>query len=196
MSPLRCRRPMRRVAVLAATAPLALAGCHGPRTAPEPVAAVAACPGPTLDTEQWNVISDSAGITYRVPADFAERRDPRIAHRQWNRERTASDSSSGYLWTGFIHSKEFWLTLRRAPSPGMEEMSECIDSVPGRQILVQAWRTPGGIFRDMRRWDRYDVFALVPVEPGLAFYVAGGGSDRRFQTVLLAIARTVVVSYP
>ena len=81
---------------------------------------------------------------------------------------------------GFIHAAEHWLTLRRAPSPGMHEMSECVDSVGGREILVQTWRTAGGIFRNGRRRDRYDVFALLPVRPGFTVYVTGGGSDRRF----------------
>jgi hypothetical protein len=164
-----------------------LAGCHGARTAPRPAPGVAACPAPVLDESHWNVVSDSAGLTYRMPDTFVEHLDTRLPHRTWNSEGT----SSGYLWVGFNHSKEFWLTLRRVPSPGMMEMSECVDSIPGRQILVQAWRTVGGIFDHGRRSDRYDMLTLVPIEPGLTLYVAGGGSDPRIQTILLAIARTV-----
>jgi len=61
---------------------------------------------------------------------------------------------------------------------------------------VQAWRTPGGIFRDGRRWDRYDVFALLPIEPGRTVWVTSGGSDRRFQETALAIVRTVRLPQP
>jgi hypothetical protein len=167
-------------------------GCHGPRTAPEPIAAVPACPGPALDVAGWAAIADSAGVTYRLPGGFIERPDSTLPYRRW----TASDGSSGDLAVGFIHSREHWITLRRAPSPGMHEMSECVDSVAGRQLLVQAWRTEGGIFRDRRRFDRYDVFALVPITPGLTVYLTGGGSDRRFQALLLAMARTLRVGEP
>jgi hypothetical protein len=168
------------------------AACHGARTAPTPAPGVAACPAPALDMSRWQVVSDSAGLTYRMPDTFVEHVDTRLPHRQWNGEGT----SSGYLWVGLIRSKEFWLTLRRVPSPGMMEMSECIDSIPGRQILVQAWRAVGGIFQNGRRSDRYDMFTLVPIEPGLTAYLAGGGSDPRFQTILLGIARTARLPTP
>lgn len=171
-----------------------LGGCHGPRVAPSPSPApgVAACPAPAVDVDRWKVVLDSAGLTYRLPESFVEHFDARLPHRTWNSE----GKSSGYLWVGFNHSKEFWLTLRRVPSPGMMEMSECIDSIPGRQMLVQAWRTVGGIFRNGRRFDRYDMLALVPIEPGLTVFIGGGGSDPQFQTILLAIARTVRVPTP
>lgn len=166
-----------------------VAACHAPRTAPGPALGVAACPAPGLNVSHWNVVSDSAGLTFRIPDTFVEHVDARLPHRTWNSEGT----SSGYLFVGFNHSKEFWLTLRRVPSRGMMEMSECVDSIPGRQILVQAWRMVGGIFKGGRRSDRYDMLTLVPIEPSLTVYMAGGGSDPRFQTILLAIARTVRV---
>lgn len=182
------RRFVIEVALLAAL----VSGCYGPRSAPAPVGAVPACPGPALDVESWDVVSDSAGVTYRLPDGFVEQVDPRLPHRQWSYE----GRSSGYVWIGFNSGGEHWITLRRAPSPGMHEMTECIDSVPGRQVLVQAWRTEGGIFRGGRRSDRYDVLALVPIAPDLTVVLTGGGSDRGFQTLLLAMVRTVRVPPP
>jgi hypothetical protein len=145
-----------------------------------------------MDVKDWALVSDSAGLTYRLPKTFVEQPERELPYRRWN----ADGSASGYVWIGFNRSREHWITLRRAPSPGMHEMTECIDSVAGREILVQAWRTEGGIFQDGRRRDRYDVLALAPIEPGFTVYLAGGGSDRRFQAVLLAIARTVEVPQP
>ncbi len=168
---------------------LLLGACH-PRTAPAPIAAIMACPAPALDVSGWAAVSDSSGVTYRLPPGFRRQPDDGLAHHSWQYE----SASFGDLAIGFIRSREFWLTLRRAPSPGMNEMSECIDSIPGRQILVQAWRTTGGIFRNGRRADRYDVMALVSIDPSITLYLTGGGSDRRFQAMLLAIARTVRLS--
>jgi hypothetical protein len=134
-------------------------------------------------------VSDSAGVTYRIPAAFMGQPSGDLPYRRW----TARGELSGYLWTGFIHSPEHWLTLRRVPSPGMYEMSECVDSVAGREVLVQAWRTAGGIFEQGQRRDRYDVFALVPLKPGLTLYLTGGAADRRTQEVVLAVVRTVTI---
>ncbi len=169
-----------------------LAGCHGPRTAPAPVAAVPACPAPTLDMRTWTLVSDSAGLTYRLPPTFVERPDARLTYRRW----TEGGASSGSVSIGFNHSLEHWITFRRAPSPGMHEMTECIDSIPGREILVQAWRTAGGRFEHGRRSDLYEMLTLVPIEPGLTVWVAGGGADPQFQRILLAISRTVRVPKP
>jgi hypothetical protein len=156
------------------------------------MAAAPACPAPALDPADWTPVRDSARVTYRVPAAFVSEPAGELSYRRW----TARADLSGYLWTGFIRSPEHWITLRRAPSPGMHEMSECMDSVAGREVLVQAWRAEGGIFEQGRRRDRYDVFALVPLEPGLTLYLTGGAADRRTQEVLLAVVRTVAVSRP
>jgi hypothetical protein len=169
-----------------------VAGCHGPKTAPSPSAAVAACPAPVLDLHNWTLVSDSAGLTYRVPPSFVERPDPRLPSRRW----TEGGASSGSVSIGFNHMREHWITFRRAPSPGMREMTECIDSIPGRQILVQAWRTVGGRFEGGRRSDLYEVLTLVPMEPGLTLWIAGGGADPQFQRIVLAIGRTVRLPMP
>jgi hypothetical protein len=76
----------------------------------------------------------------------------------------------------------------------MMEMTQCVDSIGGRQALVQAWRTRGGTFRDGQRMDRYDVFAVVPVSPVLRFYIASGSHRRETQQLALAAVRTIVVA--
>jgi hypothetical protein len=145
-----------------------------------------------FDVGDWPVVADSGDLRYRVPRGFEERSDTSLPYRRW----TVDGRSAGSVAVGLNHSREHWLTLRRAPSPGMREMSECIDSVAGRELLVQAWRTEGGIFRERRRADRYDVFALVPLAPGRTVFLAGGGADRAFQARLLAMVRTVRVGAP
>jgi len=182
-----------RVGACVVIASLALA-CHGaPRSAPTLTASAPACPPPPLTVADWPVIMDSADVSYRLPDGFVERRPRDLPGRHWTYRR---DGSSGTVTVGFIHSREHWTTLRRVPSPGMHEMSVCIDSLAGREILVQAWRMANGIFRNRRRFDRYDVFALLPITPGHTVYVTGGGSDRRFQEIVLAIVRTVRLPSP
>jgi len=184
-------RTVARLVLGAALVTVTLA-CHGPRTAPVPLGAAPACPAPAVATDDWIPVTDSMGVSYRLPPGFVPRPHPELPHDRWSYD----DGTSGYVWVGVNRSLEHWITLRRAPSPGMYEMSECIDSLAGREILVQAWRTPGGIFRDGRRWDRYDVFALLPIEPGRTVWVTSGGSDRRFQETALAIVRTVRLPQP
>ncbi len=180
------------VALRLAALSLFLAGCHAARTAPAPMPAAPACPAPALDPADWTPVSDSAGVTYRVPDAFVEQPPDGLPYRRWKADRDLS----GYLWFGLNRSNEHWITLRRVPSLGMHEMSECVDSVAGREALIQAWRTAGGIFEHGQRRDRYDVFALVPIEPGLTLTITGGAADRRTQEVLLAVVRTVAVSRP
>jgi hypothetical protein len=185
------RRRLARIATVAIAMAVPAAGCQRPQTAPRPALAVAACPGPVLDTRDWRLVMDSADLSYRLPPALVERADTASPHRRW-----FSADSRQIVTVGFIHELEHWITLRRAPSPGMHEMSECIDSIPGRQLLVQAWRTAGGVFRDRRRFDNYEMLALVPIEPGLTVFLTGGGSARETQVLLLAIARTVRIGEP
>jgi hypothetical protein len=151
--------------------------------------AVRACPAPDIGTEGWGIVQDSAGVTYRLPPAFTER--PGLEpYRHWSH----AVDPSGSLTIGFSPSREHWSTLRRVPSPSMQEMTECVEGEEGDQILIQSWRTQGGIFRDGRRADLFEMLALVPVEPMVTLFVTGGGSDPAFQATLLAIARTVRVA--
>jgi hypothetical protein len=75
----------------------------------------------------------------------------------------------------------------------MMEMSQCVDSIGGRQVLVQAWRTRGGTFRNGQRMDRYDVFAVVPVSPERRFYLASGSHRPQTQQTVLEVVRTIAL---
>jgi hypothetical protein len=161
-------------------------GCAGPQRL-EP--ARAACPPPRLATALWVTYADSAGVSFRLPAAYQERA-PRDGVREWDLD----GDNQQYVLAGYISSSNPPASLGRFVSPGMLEMSQCIDSTGGREVLVQSWRTPGGTFRRGRRLDRYDVFAVVPVRPDLRFYVASGGYERRAQDIALAAIRTVVVA--
>jgi hypothetical protein len=172
-----------------------LAACGGGAVAspepPGPAPARWACPAPSLSTSDWVSRADSAGVAYRLPPGFAERPEVDLSYREWS-----SSEHSGRLSIGFSPSREHWITLRRAPSPGMHEMSECVEEGRDRQILIQSWRTEGGSFRDGRRSDLYEMLALVPVEPMLTLFITGGSPDPRFQEILLAVARTVTIGTP
>ena len=178
-----------------AVAVVLLTACGGRAVAtsepPGVVPAHWACPAPSLATTGWVSHTDSAGVAYRLPSDLVERPAGDLPYRQWtSRELTGSVS------IGFSPSREHWISLRRAPSPGMHEMNECIDDGRDRQILIQSWRKQGGSFRDGRRSDLYEMLALVAVEPMLTLFITGGSADRSFQKILLAIARTVTVEAP
>lgn len=137
-------------------------------------------------------MQDSAGVTYHIPQHFVERAAEDLAYRQFETAR----EPAGRILVGFSPSQEYYTTLRRTPSPGMHEMSECVEDVNGRLILLQAWRMEGGLFRDGRRQDLYETLALIPVQPTLTLFVSGGGTAPGFQEVLLAIARTVDAGSP
>jgi hypothetical protein len=161
------------------------AGCARPaRTAPSR----AACPAPRADTRDWRIVQDSAEVVFRLPPAFVER-----ARSEGAREWLLTGDFQQYVLTGFIASSSPVAALGRAPAPGMLEMSQCVDSVGGREVLVQAWRTVGGTFREGRRRDRYDVFAVVAVHPELRFYLASGSYRRQTQDLALAVVRSIAI---
>jgi len=183
--------PSRAVGLVAAA--ILLAGCQRvaapPPAPPGPQPSLAACAPVDPDVRSWDVVRDSAGVSFRMPLGLAPRSRDDLPFREW----TTEGSPSGRVSIGFSPSREHWLSIRRVPSPGMAEMSECVDSLEDRQILLQAWRMVGGRFSQGRRSDLYEVLALVPVEPMLTLYVTGGGEDPRFQELVLRIARSVRV---
>ena len=163
-----------------------LTGCAGrQRLAP----ARPACPAARVSTHGWPLVTDSAGVSYRLPAAFAERATG-AAFREWLLEGDFQQS----IAVGFMPSSSPASSLGRTASPGMLEMTQCVDSVGSREVLVQAWRTRGGVFRDGRHRDRYDVFAVVPVRADLRLYLASGGYERRTQELALAVVRTIAVA--
>jgi hypothetical protein len=143
-----------------------------------------------VSSDDWTLVADSAGVSFRLPAAFHERA-PREGVREWD-----LGDPQQYMLVGYIASSQPPATLGRVVSPGMEEMTQCIDSVGGRGVLVQAWRTVGGTFREGRRQDRYDVFAVLAVRPDVRLYLASGGYERRVQEIALAAVRTIAVAAP
>lgn len=71
----------------------------------------------------------------------------------------------------------------------MLEYTECSDAVGGYQMSIQSWRTPNGVFRNSRRFDRYDVFAIWEVRPGMYAYITGGTYSRPTQDLRLGSLR-------
>lgn len=174
----------------AARAALAIlmAGCASAvRTAPS----LAPCPAAKENTRQWRVVTDSAGVRFRIPPTFVEGPSGDGA-RRWHPHGDLSE----YILAGFIPSSSPVEAMGRAPAPGMREMAQCVDSIAGHQVLVQAWRTTGGTFRDGQRQDRYDVFAVAPVGPELRFYIVSGSYRRQTQRMALAVVRTIQISTP
>jgi hypothetical protein len=127
-------------------------------------------------------------VVFRLPPAFVER-----AREAGAREWDLDGDFQQYILAGFIESSSPVVSLGRAPAAGMLEMTQCVDSIGGREVLVQAWRTRGGTFRDGRRLDRYDVFAVVEVHPELRFYLASGSYRRQTQDLALAVVRTIAI---
>ena len=175
---------MRRV-VGAGLGLCAVAGCARPN---RPAPSRAACPAPRIATHDWRAVRESAAVVFRLPPAFVER-----ARQAGAREWALNGDWQQYILTGFIESSSPVVSLGRAPATGMLEMTQCVDSVAGREVLVQAWRTRGGMFRDGRRRDRYDVFAVVAVHPALRFYLASGSHRRATQDLALAAVRTIAI---
>ncbi len=148
-----------------------------------------ACPELRIATTGWVPVTESAGVSFRLPPGFREAA-PVGPARHWELD----GDFSQYVTAGFIASSSPPAALGRFVSPGMFEMTQCMDVVGGREMLVQSWRTHGGTFRNGQRLDRYDVFAVVPVRPDLRFYLASGGYERRTQDLALAAVRTIIVA--
>ena len=79
---------------------------------------------------------------------------------------------------------------RRPYQPAlMLEYTECTDAVGDYQMSIQSWRTPNGVFRNSRRLDRYDVFAIWEVQTGVYAYIGGGTYSRPTQDLMLGAIR-------
>ena len=174
-----------RVVLAAVLATLGAVSCLSPS---RPTPSRPACPAPRVNVRDWSVLQDESGVRFRLPRDFIER-----PHEAGGREWALRGDFQQYVMTGLIRSSTPVEALGRAPGPGMMEMMQCIDSVDGQAVLVQAWRTRDGTFRNGRRLDRYDVFAVVALAPSLRFYLASGGYERSTQDFALAAVRTLSV---
>jgi hypothetical protein len=134
---------------------------------------------------EWVFVDDSAGFVLALPPGFQERASGG-AFRHW--EPAANFQSS--MSFGIIQGNLGLSGYRRVYQPAlMPEYSECSDSVNGYPLSIQAWRSPNGVFRNYRRFDRYDVFAIWEVRSGVYAYLTGGTDHQSTQVLMLAAIR-------
>lgn len=182
-----------RLLFLAAAA--SLVACHPrPSLTLPPASAIAAraCPAPKLRGVKWVFADDSAGFILALPPGFQER-ESGGPFRHWE---SAADFRPSMSF-GIIRGELGLSGYRRVFQPGlMPDYSECSDTVSGYPISIQAWRTPNGVFRNYRRLDRFDVFAIWEVRPGVYAYLAGGTEHQPTQVLMLAAIRSWKVQKP
>ena len=95
-----------------------------------------------------------------------------------------------YMSFGVIQGNLGLAGYRRFYQPElMLDYSECTDTVSGFPVSIQAWRTPNGVFRNFRRSDRYDVFAIWEVRPGVYAHLTGGTDEQPTQVLMLGAVR-------
>lgn len=181
---------------LALVAVVVLVGCRSrPIMAPTPgrgagavatpTPAARACPAPKLRSVPWVPVSDSSGIVLAMPPGFQERPSGG-AFRSF----ASAEGYRPYMSFGIIRGDLGLAGYRRAYQPElMPDYSECTDIVNGFAVSIQAWRTPNGVYRNFRRSDRYDVFAIWETGPGAYAYLSGGTDDQPTQVLMLGAVR-------
>jgi len=179
------RRFARRLSLAAAAG---LAACH-PKPSltlgAAPAPAARACPAPNLRRVQWVFVDDSTGFVLALPPGFQERG----SGGPFRHFESAADYRP-WMSFGIIRGELGLSGYRRVYQPAlMPDYSECSDTVSGYPISIQAWRTPNGVFRNFRRSDRYDVFAIWEVRPGVYAYLTGGADHQPTQVLMLAAIR-------
>lgn len=170
-----------------------LAACRatpvvGPARVPgaPPLPAAHACPAPKLRGVKWVLASDSSGFIVALPPGFQETMSGG-AFRLWE----SPDGYRPYMSFGLIRGNLGLSGYRPVYQPElMHDYTSCMDSVSGYRVSIQAWRTPNGVFRNSQRYDRYDVFAIWEVRPGVYMYQNGGTDDQRTQVVMLGAVRS------
>lgn len=175
---------------------VALVACRSrPTTAPTPgpgagavatpAPAARACPAPKLRRIPWVLVGDSSGIVLAMPPGFQERPSGG-AFRSF----ASAEGYRPYMSFGIIRGDLGLAGYRRAYQPElMPDYSECTDIVNGFAVSIQAWRTPNGVYRNFRRSDRYDVFAIWETGPGAYAYLSGGTDDQPTQVLMLGAVR-------
>ena len=167
------------MAACRATPTVTMAPVAGPATAAR------ACPAPKLRRVPWVLVDDSSGIVLAMPPGFVERPSGG-AFRSF----ASAEGYRPYMSFGVIHGDLGVAGYRRAyQSELMPDYSECTDTVNGYAVSIQAWRTPNGVFRNFRRSDRYDVFAIWELGPAAYAYLSGGTDDQPTQALMLAAIR-------
>ncbi|MFN0181549.1 MAG: hypothetical protein ACKVZ0_22285 [Gemmatimonadales bacterium] len=167
-----------------------LAACGRPSLSPAPlpapaVGAARACPAPDLPTGEWSRVTDSSGFVIALPPGFEER--PEVGPlRHWQ----LGGDFQQWLMLGTIRGDVGSPDHRRPYQPDlMLDYSECVEVVAGHPVSIQAWRTPGGVFRNRVRLDRYDVFAIWEGRPGVLLYLTAGTYSRPTHDIFLAAVR-------
>ncbi len=175
--------------LVAVAVAIGIAGCRATPAAPpvpSPAPSALACPAPELGGLEWVFVDDSTGFAFALPPGFQERTSGGPFRRF---ELTADFQQS--MSIGIIRGNLGLEGYRRAYHPTlMLEYSECSDTVGDYKISIQAWRTPNGIYRNYRRVDRYDVFAISEVQPGVYVYLTGGTYSRSTQDLMLGAIRS------
>ena len=180
---------MKKAAIVALAIMAAGAACRAtPSTNPVPklAPAAAACPAPVMPGVEWVFVDDSSGLSVALPRGFEER----PSGGPFRHFQLAADFQQSMSF-GIIRGDLGLEAYRRVyQSTLMLEYSECSDAVDGYQISIQAWRTPNGVFRNSQRLDRFDVFAITQIQPGVYFYLTGGTYSRPTQDLILGAIRS------
>jgi hypothetical protein len=173
-------------------AALGLAACRArPTTAPSPgptarpVPAAKACPAPSARRVKWVYAVDTTGFTLALPPGSREHASGGPA-RHWDSDSAGRPSISFGIIRGDLGLAGYRRAYQRELMP---DYSECTDTVNGYKVSIQAWRTPNGVYRGFRRYDRYDVFAIWEVRPAVFAYITGGASEQPTQVLMLAAIR-------
>ncbi|HSQ30152.1 MAG TPA: hypothetical protein VLN49_09895 [Gemmatimonadaceae bacterium] len=182
------RYPVMRTRILALLA-IGAAACRPQQTtapSPVPTSSAPACPALTQPANGWPVIADTSGFTITLPPRFEERSKGTGA-RHFD---MAPDYEESII-VGTIVG-DLGLTAYRRPFQAelMLDYSECTEMIGGDPVSIQAWRTPNGVFRNAQRADRYDVFAIRQVRPGVYLYFTGGTYRASTQALMLASIRS------
>jgi len=187
---LHARRTIARGLLLLAVA--SLAACRAkPVVAPAhvagapPVPAAHACPAPKLRRVKWVLADDSAGFIFALPPGYQEQRSfGPFRHFE------SPQGYRPYMSFGIVRGNLGLSGYRPVYQPElMLDYTSCVDTVNGYRVSIQAWRTPNGVFRNFQRYDRYDVFAIWEVSPGVYAYQNGGTDDQPTQSVMLGAVR-------
>jgi hypothetical protein len=171
-----------------AAAAAAITACRAtrPTLIPSPAPAAAACPAPALGDIKWVLVDDSTGFTLALPPGFEEHPSG-ASFRHWQLANDFQQSMSFGIIRGDLGLEGY---RRVYQASLMLEYSECSDAVGDYTISIQSWRTPNGTFRNYLRLDRYDVFAIWEVRPGVYAYITGGTYSRPTQDLMLGALRS------
>jgi hypothetical protein len=183
---MRWTRPRLLVHASTVAAVLTSAGCHTRPVTPRAARSAPACPAHSRAQADWIVVTDSTGFSIDLPPGFQEH----PSGGDFRHFEMTGDFNEA-ISVGTIRGNLGLAGYRRVYQPTlMLDYSECVEVVGGMSMSIQAWRTPNGVFRERRRLDRYDVFAIGETQPGVFAFITGGTYRRPTQDLLLAAVRS------